>query len=87
MMNAKEHAKHLIEQLPEGIVRGQVIAFLEFLQEKQRRADQVMRAMAELPEDDEPTTAEDLEAIKEAREAIARGEVVSFEEVEREFGI
>lgn len=87
MMNAKEQAKHLIEQLPEGIVRGQVIAFLEFLQEKQRRADQVMRAMAELPEDDEPTTAEDLEAIKEARAEVARGEVISLDEFERELGI
>lgn len=86
-MNAKEQAKHLIEQLPEGIVRGQVVEFLEFLQERQRRVEQVMRAMAELPEDDEPTTAEDLEAIREAREAIARGEVITLEEFEREIGL
>lgn len=86
-MNAKEQAKHLIEQLPEGIVRGQVVEFLEFLQEKQRRAEQVMRAMAELPDDDEPTTAEDLEAIREADEAIARGEVMPLEDLERELGL
>lgn len=86
-MNAKEQAKHLIEQLPEGIVRGQVVEFLEFLQEKQRRVDQVMRALAEAPLDDEPTTAEDLEAIREAEEAIARGELIDAADLERELGI
>lgn len=86
-MNAKEQAHNLIEQLPEGIVRGQVVEFLEYLQEKQRRVEQVMRAMAELPEDDEPTTAEDLAAIREAEEAIARGEVITLEEFEREMGL
>lgn len=86
-MTSKDLAKHLIEELPEGIVRGQVVEFLAFLREKQRRADQVMKAMAELPEDDEPTTPEDLEAIREAEEAIARGELLDPADLERDLGL
>ena len=39
------------------------------------------------PLDDEPTTAEDLAAISEARGQIARGEVFTSEEVRRQLGL
>ena len=36
---------------------------------------------SEVPEDDEPVTADDLAAIEEARSAVARGDVMSDEAV------
>lgn len=55
--------------------------YLEFLASQQD--DPVLRAIENAPPDDEPLTAEDHEALKEAYEAIKRGEVVSHEEVRR----
>jgi hypothetical protein len=48
--------------------------------------DPVLRAFMEAPEDDEPVTPEEEAAIAEAREAVARGEVTSHEELARELG-
>ena len=39
-----------------------------------------------IPEDDEPVTDEDLEAIRERREAYARGETISNDELTRQLG-
>lgn len=52
-----------------------------------RECDPVLQAFLNAPEDDEPVTEEDLEAIEEAEEAIARGETESLEDVLREFGL
>lgn len=38
------------------------------------------------PLDDEPTTPEEEKGVAEAREQIARGELISHEEIRREFG-
>jgi hypothetical protein len=48
--------------------------------------DPVLRAFLDAPEDDEPVTPEEEAAITEAREAVARGEVISHEELARELG-
>jgi hypothetical protein len=48
--------------------------------------DPVLRAFMEAPEDDEPVTPEEEAAIAEAREAVARGEVITHEELARELG-
>lgn len=45
--------------------------------------DPVARAVLLAPEDDEPLTDEDIEALCVADEAIARGEVFSHDEVRR----
>ena len=47
--------------------------------------DPLARLLENAPEDDEPTTAEEEAGVKEALEAAARGEVVSAEEIRREF--
>lgn len=38
----------------------------------------------EIPLDDEPTTQEDLDAIKAAEEAFEKGELISFKDIEHE---
>jgi hypothetical protein len=48
--------------------------------------DPVLRAFMEAPEDDEPVTPEEEAAIAEARDAVAKGEVTSHEELARELG-
>lgn len=49
--------------------------------------DPVARAVMLAPEDDEPLTAEDIEALREAKDDIARGNVVSHKDIKREFGL
>jgi hypothetical protein len=49
--------------------------------------DPLIRKMVEAPYEDEPLTEEDIAALDEAYEAIARGEVYSDEEVRRELGL
>jgi hypothetical protein len=46
-----------------------------------------MLALLNVPDDDEPTTAEDLEAIARGREAYRRGETIPDEVVRRELGL
>jgi hypothetical protein len=49
--------------------------------------DPVGLALALAPEDDEPETDEERAAVAEAKEALARGEVVSHADIKREFGL
>jgi predicted transcriptional regulator len=44
------------------------------------------RPIEEAPEDDEPVTAEDLQAIREGREAYARGEYITDDELKHRMG-
>ena len=54
------------------------------LEDLNRRAqDPLWGALMEASIDDEPLTEEDLEAIREAEEAIARGDITDFEDVRR----
>ena len=46
-----------------------------------------LRPLSEAPEDDEPLTDEDLEAIREGREAYARGETIPHDIAMREIGL
>jgi len=49
--------------------------------------DPVLRAFLSAPEDDEPLTAEEEAAIREAEEEIARGEGRPWEEVQARLGL
>lgn len=51
---------------------------------EQVERDSLARRLDAAPLDDEPVTAEDLEAIQAAREDFAAGRVVSLEELRRE---
>ena len=80
---AKERLYRLVEQIPEGEVHT-AERFLEYLAAAD---DPVMRALLNAPEDDEPLSAEDREALEEGRKALAEGDVVSDEELRAELGI
>ena len=47
----------------------------------------MLRTLLEAPLDDEPETEEERQAVHEAREEVARGEVQTLEEVRRELGL
>ncbi len=77
-MIAREELHELIDKLPERelpTVRG----LLRYL-----AGDPLLRALAEAPIDDEEETVEEMDAVAEAREAVARGEVRPWEEVNAE---
>lgn len=78
--NPKQEAHELIERLSTGQVIAAVGLFKAML-------DPVSVALANAPIDDEPVSKEEAREIAEARAAIARGEVVSNEEVLAEFGL
>jgi hypothetical protein len=56
------------------------------MQREQVERDPLARRPDAAPLDDEPLTADDLEAIEEARKDFAAGRCVSLEELRRELG-
>lgn len=79
-MITREELHRLIDALPESEWQA-ARRFLEYLRD--RGVDPLLRALADAPEDDEPVTPEEEAAIREAYQAIARGEVVPLEDVAR----
>ena len=82
-MTTKETLHKLVDRLPED----EWEAVHQILEERLAKHDPVLRAFLTAPEDDEPETEEERAAVAEAYEAIARGEVVSDEELKRELGL
>ncbi|HEY9765312.1 MAG TPA: hypothetical protein V6C82_03070 [Chroococcales cyanobacterium] len=81
MSTAKEEILRRILDVTDHVA-GEVLDFLEYLDNKEKRKI----PFANCPIDDEPLTEEDMAAIREGREAIKRGEVVSLEEIKKELG-
>jgi hypothetical protein len=82
-MAARDSLHRLIDELPES----ELAAAERFLHYLRATADPVLRALLEAPLDDEPETDEERQAVHEAREERARGEVRTLEEVRRELGV
>ena len=80
---AKERLYRLVDQIPEGEVHT-AERFLEYLATAD---DPVLRALMNAPEDDEPVSPEEEEAVREALEDVAAGRMHSMEEVKRELGL
>lgn len=80
MSALKNRLHELVERLPEPEEHA-ALRFLEYLAE--RGADPVLRALAAAPDEDEPLTDEDREALRQGREDAAAGRVVSHEEAVR----
>ena len=78
--NPKQQAHELIERISTAQASA-VVGLLEAM------LDPVSVALANAPIDDEPVSEEEAREIAEARAAIARGEIVSNEEVLAEFGL
>jgi hypothetical protein len=81
---AKERLHRLVDELPDSELHA-AARYLEYL--RSMGGDPLLRTLMEAPLDDEPETDEERAAVAEAREALARGEVVSDEELKRELGL
>ena len=81
MSVAKERLRKLIDLLPEE-EEGKVLDFLERLAKEDVRR-KMAQSIANAPEDDEPLSEEDLEAIRQGREEAAQGLGMSTEELMR----
>ncbi len=80
VMTAKEKLRVRVEELTEQ----EAEATLNFIASRGR--DGFARWLDSRPEDDEPLTDEEREALTESAADIAAGRTVSFEEIKREFG-
>lgn len=82
-MSTRDKLHRLVDELPES----ELAAAERFLHYLRATADPVLRALLEAPLDDEPETEEERQAVQEAWEELARGEVRTLEEVRRELGV
>jgi hypothetical protein len=82
-MSTRDTLHRLLDELPES----ELAAAERFLHYLRTMADPVLRALLEAPLDDEPETDDERQAVQEAREELARGEVRTLEEVRRELGL
>jgi hypothetical protein len=78
-MTAKQQLRERIDELNEA----EAAETLAYLARRQHR-DALGELLASAPLDDEPTTPDEDQGAREAREQIARGEVFSAEQVKRE---
>lgn len=86
-MSIREEVIRLVEAMPETdlAVARRVLEGIALTSPS--RGPESLRAFPEsCPEDDEPTTEDDLAAIARGREAFARGELISHDEVARRAG-
>jgi hypothetical protein len=79
MATTREKLRELLEAVPDARL-AEAEAVLVPL------TDPVLTAFMNAPEDDEPVTVEDLDALAETRAEFERGETVPHEVVRREFG-
>jgi len=80
MAITREQARELLDAVPDDRL-SEAAAALEPL------ADPMLVVLLNAPEDDEPLTDEDRAAIAEGKADIARGDVVSADEMKRRFGV
>lgn len=80
---AKERLYRLVDQIPDGEIHA-AERYLEYLTE---HGDPFTRALMAAPDDDEPLSREDREALDEGRQALAGGDMVTDEELRAELGI
>ena len=78
MATTRERLHELLDDVPDDRLADVEAAIVD--------AAAPHRPIKEAPEDDEAVTAEDLEAIREGREAYARGEYVADDELKRRMG-
>jgi hypothetical protein len=80
LMTAKEKLRVRVEELTEQ----EAAATLDFIASRGR--DDFARWLDSRPEDDEPLTAEEREALSESKADIAAGHTISFDQLKRELG-
>jgi len=77
----KQHAHELVERLDASQIPT-AVRFLEFM-----LLDPVARALATAPDDDEPVTEAERQAVAEADEWLKHNKPVPFEDVLADFGL
>ncbi|MEW6235783.1 MAG: hypothetical protein AB1656_10390 [Candidatus Omnitrophota bacterium] len=76
-MTVKERLHVLIDRLPDEKAKEAEC----ILQRLSLEDDPLWRALQDAPEDNEPLTPEDIQAIEEGYEDIARGDLIHWKEV------
>lgn len=79
-MTAKEKLKQTVEELSEAEAQDT----LGFIVRRQSKRDALDELLERAPLDDEPTTPDEDKGVREAKEQIVRGEVLSADEIRRE---
>jgi hypothetical protein len=79
-MTAKEKLRETIEELSETEAQDA----LGFIVRRRDHRDSLAELLERAPVDDEPTTPDEEEGLREAREQIARGDVIASNEIRRE---
>jgi hypothetical protein len=79
-MTAKEKLREAIEDLSEAEAQDA----LGFIAQRRGGRDALSELLDSAPADDEPTTPDEDDGAREAREELARGEVFSAEDIKRE---
>jgi len=80
-MTAKQQLRQLVDELSE-VEAAQALSILA----ARRGRDSLTELLDNAPLDDEPTIPVEEEGVAEARAEIERGELISAEEIRREFG-
>lgn len=79
-MTAKDKLRRTVEELSETEAQDT----LGFIVHRRDKRDALAELLERAPLDDEPTTPDEDEGVREAREQIVRGEVLSADEIRRE---
>ena len=79
-MTAKEQLRRAIEELSEPEAQD-TLGYIV-----QRRRDALTELLDSAPLDDEPTTPDEDDGVREAHEQLARGELYTAEEIKSEVG-
>ena len=82
-MTTRETLHKLVDLLPES----EWEAARRALEERFSKHDPVLCAFLNAPEDDEPESEEERAEVEEAYKSIARGEMISDEELKRDLGL
>jgi hypothetical protein len=80
LMTAKEKLRQTVDDLSEAEAQEA----LGFIVRRRGRRDALGELLDRAPIDDEPTTPEEEEGVREARAEIERGDVLSADEIRRE---
>jgi len=83
LVSRRERLLRLVDAMHEGELET-VETFIEFVHE---HGDPVLRAFMNAPENDEPISPEEEEAVREGLEDVAAGRMHTLEEVKKEFGL
>lgn len=79
-MTAKEELRQTVEDLSEAEAQDA----LGFIVRRRGQRDALGELLDRAPIDDEPTTSDEDDGVREARAEIERGEVLSADEIRRE---